>query len=188
MSMLQVCLKQSWPQNQPIAKVVFPQILPNHLGNLVTLWMMLPKLEIQQHQFSKPYRQFAFVESPHPMLLWVNALQATDGTSCWLPCYLDLKDRKNQGIVRLLAETGYYRLLLFSTEDPQHCAQVITVTLTPERCQQLRQWLQTSQDKESKAQPILSQRLLKAEFDQLKSQPLSNLEANALTFPVTGIR
>lgn len=178
--MLHVCLQQSWPQDKPIAKIVFPQILPSHLGNLVTLWVMLPKQDIQHHLFSKPYRHFLFTESPYPMLLWITALHTQEHDSRWLPCYLDLKDPTSQEIARRLAETGYYRLLLFSTEEPERCAQVMTVTLSPEQCQSLQEWAKTSQTLQSIARPSESRRLLKTEFEKLKSQLQVKVDFNNL--------
>ncbi len=169
-SMLQVCLQQSWPQDKPIAKIVFPQILPSSLGNLATLWVMLPHQEIQHHLFSKPYRQFLFIESPYPMLLWITAIHTQEHGSRWLPCYLDLKDPKSQQITQTLAQMGYYRLLLFSTQEPQRCAQVMTATLSPDQCQMLSKWAKISQSLQPTARPIASRRLLNTEFDKIKSQ------------------
>jgi serine/threonine-protein kinase len=168
--MLQACLQQSWPQDKPIAKIVFPQILPSSLGNLATLWVMLPHQEIQHHLFSKPYRQFLFIESPYPMLLWITAIHTQEHGSRWLPCYLDLKDPKSQQITQTLAQMGYYRLLLFSTQEPQRCAQVMTATLSPDQCQMLSKWAKISQSLQPTARPIASRRLLNTEFDKIKSQ------------------
>jgi len=179
--MLQVCLQQPWPQDKLNTKFVFPQILPSSLGNLATLWVMLPKQEIQQHLFSKLYKQFLFIESPYPMLLWITAFHTQEHDPRWLCCYLDLKDSENQEIARRLAETGYYRLLLFSTEEPQRCTQVMTATLSPDQCQRLQEWAKTSQRLQPIAQPSLSQYLLKTKFEKLKSQFLVNLDSNNLT-------
>ncbi len=182
--MLQVCLQQSWPQDKPISQIVFPQILPSSLGNLATLWVMLPKQEIQNHLFTKPYKQFLFIESPYPMLLWITALHTQEHNSRWLPCYLDLKDPNNQEIAQRLAQTGYYRLLLFSSEEPQRCAQVMTVTLSPDQCQRLQAWVKISQTLKSTARPSESRRLLKTELEKLKSQVLVKVDFNNLALPL----
>ncbi len=182
--MLQVCLQQSWPQDKPIAEIVFPQILPSQLGDLATLWVMFPKQEIQNHLYSKPYRQFLYVESPYPMLLWVTALHTPEQRSRWLPCYLDLKDPKSQEIAQRLSQTGYYRLLLFSADEPQRCAQVMTVTLSPNQCQNLQQWLKISQSLQPMARPSTSRHLLKTEFENLKSQLVEKLDFNNLAVPL----
>jgi len=178
--MLQVCLRQSWPQDKPIAKIVFLQMLPSSLGNLATLWVMLPDREIQDCQFSKPFRQFLFIESPYPMLLWITALHSQEHGYRWFPCYLDLKDPERLEIAQRLAETGYYRILLFSTEEPQSCTQVITATLSPEQRDRLREWTQASQMLQPTERPVASRRLLKSEFDNLKSQILEKLDLNHL--------
>jgi serine/threonine-protein kinase len=184
-SMLQICLQQSWPQDKPIAKIVFPQLLPSNLGKSATLWLMLPKQEIKHHLFSKPYRQFLFIESPYPMLLWITVLHNQEHGSRWLPCYLDLKEPKSQEIVQSLAETGYYRLLLFCTEEPQRCAQVMTATLSPDQCHRLQEWSQTSLTLKPKERPSVSRRLLKTEFEKLKSQLLVKLDFNNQPVPLT---
>jgi serine/threonine-protein kinase len=182
--MLQVCLQQSWPQDKPIAQIVFPQILPSCPGDLATLWVMLPKQEIQHCLFSKPYRQFLFIESPYPMLLWITALRTNEQGFRWLPCYLDLKDPKSQEIVRRLAQTGYYRLLLFSTEEPQRCTQVMTVTLSPDQCQKLQASVKTSQTLYTTARPSESRHLLKTELEKLKTQLLVSLDFNNYALPL----
>jgi hypothetical protein len=178
--MLQVCLQQSWPQDKPIAKIVFPQILPSSLGNLATLWVMLPKQEIQDCQFSKPYRQLLFIESPYPMLLWITALHSQEHGYRWLPCYLDLKDPERLEVAQRLAQTGYYRVLLFSTEQPEQCTQVITITLSPEQKHRLQEWTKASQELQPTDRPAASRRLLKSELEKLKSQLLAKLDLNTL--------
>lgn len=73
------------------------------------------------------------------MLLWISTLHAPEhNTRRLLACYLDLKNSKSLEIVQRLAETGYYRLLLFNIDQPQRCTQVMTVTLSPDQCQCLQ--------------------------------------------------
>jgi serine/threonine-protein kinase len=176
--MLQACLQQSWPQDKPIAQIVFPQIIPSSLGNLAAQWVMLPKQDILHHLYSKPFKQFFFLESPYPMLLWITALHNQEHRTQWLPCYLDLKDPKSLEIAQRLAKMSFYRLLLFCTEEPQRCAQVMTATLSTNQCQRLQKWIEKSQTLEPTARPIESRRLLKAEFETLKSQFPGKLEFN----------
>ena len=176
--MLQICLQQSWPQDKPISQIVFPQIIPSSLGNLAAQWVMLPKQAILHHLYSKPFKQFFFIESPYPMLLWISALHNQDHGTQWLPCYLDLKDQKNREIAQRLAKMSFYRLLLFCQEEPQRCALVMTVTLSSQQCQRLQQWLDTSQTIEPTSRPIESRRLLKVEFEKLKTQFPAKLEFN----------
>lgn len=178
--MLQVCLQQSWPKDKPIARIVFPQTIPSSLGNLATQWVMLPKREILHHLYSRRYKQFCFVESPYPMLLWLTALHSEEWGTRWFPCYLDMKDPKNLEIVQCLAETGFYRLLLFCTEEPERCAQAMTITLSPEECQRLRGWIKQSQTLQPTARPIDSRPLLKSKFEKLKSQFSAQLDYSNL--------
>jgi serine/threonine-protein kinase len=91
-----------------------------------------------------------------------------------------MKDPKNLEIVQCLAETGFYRLLLFCTEEPQSCAQVMTVTLSPEECQSLRGWIKQSQTLQPTARPIDSRPLLKSKFETLKSEFPDKLDYNNL--------
>jgi serine/threonine-protein kinase len=182
--MLQICLDQSWPQDKPIAQIVFSQLLPSSLGDMVTLWVMLPQQDIQHHLFSKLHKQFLFMELPHPMLLWVTALHTEQHNSRWLPCYLDLKEPESQEIARRLAATGYYRVLLFSTQEPLRCAQVMTATLSPDQCQRLQTWIETSQTLQPISRPIDSRRLLKTEFEKLKSQFLVKLDFSDRVLPI----
>lgn len=178
--MLQICLKQSWPQDKPIAQIVFPQIIPSSLGNLAAQWVMLPKQDILHHLYSKPFKQFFFIETPYPMLLWITALCNQEHGTQWLPCYLDLKEPKSLEIAQRLAETSYYRLLLFCTDEPQRCAQVMTATLSTNQCQTLQAWIAKSQTLKPTARPIESRRLLKAELEKLKSQFTGKLEFSNL--------
>lgn len=173
--MLKVCLQQSWPQEKPVSKLVFPRILPTSYGNLVTLWVMLPKQEIEKNLFCKVYKQFLFIDVPSPMLLWVNRIYLKDRTTEYLPCYLDLQKQKSQEIVKHMSETGYYRLLLFSTQKPQRCSQVLTVPLSPELCQNLQKWLTLSQSSKPKISSSLSKFRLQTKFEKLKYRSLAEL-------------
>ena len=176
--MLQICLQQSWPQDKPISQIVFSQIIPSNLGNLAAQWVMLPKQNLLHHLYSKPFKQFLFIESPYPMLLWITALHNQEHGTQWIPCYLDLKEPKSLEIAQRLAATSYYRLLLFCTEEPQRCAQVMTATLSSNQCQRLQEWIKKSQTLQPTARPIESRQLLKAEFEKIKSQVPGQLEFN----------
>ena len=176
--MLQACLQQSWPQDKPIAQIVFPQIIPSSLGNLAAQWVMLPKQDIVHHLYSKPFKQFLFIESPHPMLLWITALHNQEHGTQWLPCYLDLKEQKSIEMAQRLAKMSYYRLLLFCTEEPQRCAQVMTATLSSSQCQRLQEWSHKSQTIQPKARPVESRQLLKVELEKLKSEFPGQAEFN----------
>lgn len=169
--MIQVCLDQSWPQDKPVAQIVFPKLLPTRSGNLVTLWVMLPKQEIQNRLFSKFQKELIFTESPHPMLLWTTQMITQQQEDRWLPCYLDLKDSKGEEIARCLAEKGFYYLLFFAMEEPQYCTEVMAATLNRYQTKMLTKWANTSQSLQPIGRPSASKRLLKQELDKLKSNP-----------------
>ncbi|NER29624.1 MAG: serine/threonine protein kinase, partial [Symploca sp. SIO1C4] len=160
------------------------KILPSKLGGLATLWAMLPNHQIQRHPHHQPYKRFLFIELPSPMLLWMTGIHTKDKCFQLLPCYLDLQDPKSREILVRMTQTGYYRLLLFSTETPQKCTQVMTTTLDPQQCQMLHEWLEASQISETKAQSGVSKFLLKNEFEKIKSQPLEKFDSDNLNYPL----
>jgi serine/threonine-protein kinase len=176
-SITEVCQLNSWPQDKPIADIVFPH--PLHINNheSTALWVMLPQHEIQKHLPSTRYNQFLFIPSPHPMILWITVLHSVEHGPKWLPYYLDLKTHQGQEIVRLLAATRNYRMLLFAKEVPQHAYTCLTLNIAPAQCQLLQEWLITSEILVSDADPQVSKSLLKEEFQKLKPQLLMKLEA-----------
>lgn len=180
-SVEEICRLQSWPKDKPIAQIVFPQVLNTSREAAITLWVMLNKAEIQQRQFStlynKLYKNFLCMMSPHPMVLWLTVLYNREQGPRWLRCYLDLKTTKGQEIARLLGQKGTYHILLFAVEEPQRCAQTISVKLNPSQCQLLQDWANTSQIINA-AQPNLSKSLLKQEFERLQPQILMKLESD----------
>lgn len=144
---------------------------------MTALWVMLPQQEIERRLQSTRYNQFLFITSPHPMMLWITVLYNRKHGPKWLPCYLDMKTPQGQEIVRLLGETGYYRLLLFAREAPQQAHTCLLLSIAPAQSQRLREWTGTSQTLISPANPQLSKSLLKKEFEKVKSQILMKLEA-----------
>lgn len=179
----EICQLTSWPKNKPQATIVFPHIIRANREVLATLWVMLKKPDIQNHQVSTRYNQFLFLEAPHPMVLWITALHNREYGARWLPCYLDLKTALGQKIVRLLGETGYYRLLFFALLEPERCANVMTSTIDPTQRQLLTKWANSSIAFVSAAQPQMSKRILKQEFEKLKPKILMKLEAIHSDYP-----
>ncbi|MEM9447769.1 MAG: serine/threonine-protein kinase [Cyanobacteria bacterium P01_E01_bin.6] len=125
-----ICRLQSWPKDKPIADIVFPHILRTSKQPLLTLWVMLPRIAIEQLTDCTAHNKFMFIESPHPVLLWVTVLYSVEHGPRWFPCYLDLKKRYAQKMLNLLIEAKHYRVLLFSREYSQACTRVITLTIT----------------------------------------------------------
>jgi serine/threonine-protein kinase len=180
----EICREASWPKDKPLATIVFPHIIRTSHEVLPTLWVMLKKQDIQNRQVSTRYNQFLFLMSPHPMVLWITALHNREYGASWLPCYLDLKTGIGQKMARLLGETGSYRILFFAlSEPPEPCTNVMTSTIAPVQRQRLIHWANTSQTLVSLAQPQLSKKILKQEFEKLKSKILMKLEAIHSDYP-----
>jgi serine/threonine-protein kinase len=183
LSVDEICRQQSWPPNKPQQQIVFPHIIKANGESLATLWVMLKKQDIQNRQVSSRYNQFLFIESPHPMMLWITALHNREHGANWLPCYLDMKSDLGQKTVRLLGEAGCYRILFFALSEPDHCGNVMTSTIAPAQCKLLTKWANTSQTLSSSGQPQFSKRVLKQEFEKLKPKILMKLEAIHTDYP-----
>ncbi|MBW4646240.1 MAG: serine/threonine protein kinase [Goleter apudmare HA4340-LM2] len=167
----------SWPQNKPIADIVFPQPI-DHTGEVSpALWVMLPQQEIQNRLGCTRYNQFLFITVPHPMLLWITVIYNRKHGPKWLPYYLDLKTSLGQEITHLLARTGYYRLLFFPREKPERCSHILLSSIAPAQRQRLQQWVNSSQVIVSSAEPQMSKNLLKNEYEKIKPSILAKLEA-----------
>lgn len=167
----------SWPQDKPNADIVFPQAIRIKDNVLPALWVMLPKQEIQNRLVCTRYNQFLFITSPHPMLLWITVIYNRKYGPKWLPYYLDLKTSHGQEIARLVASTGYYRLLFFAREAPQSCSAIQLSSIAPAQRQRLQQWVTISNTLVSSADPQVSKNLLKNEYNKIKPRILSKLEA-----------
>jgi serine/threonine-protein kinase len=179
----EICLATSWPKDKPHATIVFPHILKANKELIATLWVMLHKQDIQNRLVSTRYNQFLFLPSPHPIVLWITALHNREHGARWLPCYLDLKTDLGQKIVRLLGESGSYRILFFSLSEPHQCANVMTSTIAPAQCKMLTNWANSSRAVVSSSQPQLSKRILKQEFEKLKPKILLKLQAIHTDYP-----
>ncbi len=172
-----------WPQNKPVAQIVFPQIYTNGKESVPTIWVMLPQAEIRSLQlnrlYNRIYQNFLCAMSPHPTALWLTALynrfHSRESGPRWLRCYLDLKSTLGQDMIRLLGAKGEYKILLFALEDPEPCAHVITATIHPDQCSLLKQWAILSQSALSVGTINTSKSLLQAEFEKLKPRILEEL-------------
>jgi hypothetical protein len=179
----EACQLTTWPQDKPIAQIVFPHVLKTKREEIATVWVMLHQQEIENLQlgklYNKLYKNFLCCMSPHPMLLWMTALynqlhhKATGPR--WLRCYLDLKSDQGQQVIRLLVERKQYHVLFFALEDPQHCAYVMPIALNDSQLSQLQTWTVDSQNWKSIGNPTLSKDLLKGEFNKLKPKVTGDL-------------
>ncbi|MEP0870858.1 serine/threonine protein kinase [Trichocoleus desertorum AS-A10] len=170
------CKLTSWPKSKPLAEIVFAQPLKTSDEVLATLWVMMPKQEIQRRLLATRYNQFMFMLAPHPMLLWLTALHNREHGPRWLPCYLDLKTPQGQQMTRLLAENGLYRLLFFALEEPQRCVTVMSSKIADLQRDRLREWADISRTFVSTAQPNNTKTLLKQELEKVKPKILMKLE------------
>jgi eukaryotic-like serine/threonine-protein kinase len=171
-------IKQAtWPKNKPIANIVFPQILNINDSFNPTLWIMLPRAEIQKRLVCTRYNQFMFIMNPHPMLLWITVIYNRLHGAKWLPYYLDLKTNFAIEVARLLGETGNYRLLLFACEEPNYPEHILISTIATDQCRRLHDWLAISHTLSSSGGAQLSKNLLKNEYEKIKPQILAKLGA-----------
>ncbi|WP_026732921.1 serine/threonine protein kinase [Fischerella sp. PCC 9605] len=171
-----VCLQKTWPKNQPIAPICFSHLIHTQQGMIPTFWAMLPKKEIAKFLEKNNSTEFIFKSNLYPMVLWITVLSDTQiKLTRWLSCFLDLKDHKGQKIVKALADTGYYHLLFFALEEPNSCANVMTLTFTATQRQQLADCLELSQKADIVISSSESKNILKTECEKMKPEILQNL-------------
>ncbi|WP_414542748.1 hypothetical protein [Nostoc sp. CCY0012] len=168
-----------WPQNKPIANIVFPQPIQFNGEILPALWIMLPQREIISRLVCNIYNQFLFIATPHPMLLWITVIYNRKHEPKCLPYYLDMKTSLGQEMACLVAQKTSYRLLLFAKESPDRCSHILTSSIDPAQPQRLQQWIAMSKTFVSSADPQLSKRLLKSEYEKIKPQIIAKLAAMA---------
>ena len=180
-SVTEICLQTPWPQDKPLRKIVFAQLIDTHLGEAPVLCVMLDRDDIQQRISSTRYNQFLYLGNPHPMLLWITVLYNTDRGEKWLPCYLDLKSNKGQQIARALAETRKYRILFYGLDEPQQCQHAASSTINAGNCKMLQQWANLSQVTRSTGDPKMSKKILKQELEKLKDKILHKVKASKFT-------
>ncbi|MBD0334166.1 MAG: serine/threonine protein kinase, partial [Cyanobacteria bacterium Co-bin13] len=174
----QHCRLTSWPKGKPTAEIVFPHALPMSRGPLPTLWAMMPRLEIERRLISTRYNTFICTLSPHPMVLWLTVLYSSSHGPRWLPCYLDLKTPAGQEMIALMAQNGYYKLLLFALEDPRRCAHVLTCKVATPQKALLKEWTLTARSQPSLGGANISKDLLRHELNEkLKPKVLRQLES-----------
>lgn len=165
-----------WPDDKPVANIVFPSFLESEHQEAIALWMMLSREEIQQRFLNARYNQFLCTMQPHPMILWITTLYDRNIGARWLPCYLDLKHSRGRKIANLLSQTGYYPVIFFACEDPEQPANVRTFSIAQDQRVRFQEWLQLSQHALSVDSPMTSKQLLKAELEKNKPKILRKLE------------
>lgn len=166
----QIFWQAIWPPNKPIQEIVFPRLLDTEKDSIASLWLMLPKADIQKRSHSIRYNQFLFIKLPHPMLLWLTVLYNKQLGPKWLPCYLDMQEPQNQKMVYSLASNERYPLILFTLEAPNLCTSVMSSYINDTQRQTLKTWLEQSKTLPPSSQAHLSKNLLKQQYKQMQSQ------------------
>ncbi|MEM8722786.1 MAG: serine/threonine-protein kinase [Cyanobacteria bacterium P01_G01_bin.39] len=180
-SVTEICLQTPWPQNKPVRKIVFSQLVTTPLGEAPVLCVMLDQEDIHQRISSTRYNQFLYLSSPHPMLLWITLLYNPEYGAKWLPCYLDLKSDKGQQITRALSETGKYRILFYALEEPEQCQHIARSMINARNRKMLLQWANLSQVTPSIGEVKMAKQILKQELEKLKEKILDKVKASKLT-------
>lgn len=168
----QECRQKKWPKNKPVGLICFPHLLHTIRGNIPTFWAMLPQAEIMKFQEKTHNTQFISKIEDYPMILWVTILHDESDLIRWLSYYLDIKDNREEKILRTLAGIGYYHLLFFACEYPHKCSHVMTFMLTAKQRQHLSDAINLSFNKKNKNRisPTQAKSLLKIEYEKLKVQ------------------
>lgn len=166
-----------WPDNMPIAEIVFPRATSTSHGIVPTLWVMMSKAEIQRRIVCTRYNQFLYMQAPHPMVLWLTVLYNRGQEPRWLPCYLDLKTTQGRQIAHLLGKAGKYDILFFAQEEARRCTHTQTSTIAASQCRLLHEWASFGQVSKSSPNPNVSKEHLKTALENIKPQIFMKLEA-----------
>lgn len=177
MSPTDICKFASWPANKPIGDICFANPIRTSKEVLATLWVMLSKQEVENRRNCTRYNYFLFAPMPHPTLLWLTVLYNSQHGPRWLPCYLDLKTSQGQQLTRLLGEAGQYRILFFTKEEPQRCANIQVAPIAPAQCQRMKEWITMGQMSPTTSQFQVSKNQLKDALEEQKPRILMQLES-----------
>lgn len=180
-SVTEICLQTSWPEDKPLRKIVFSQLVDTPLGEMPVLCVMLEQEDIYRRISSARYNQFLYLANPHPTLLWITLLYNQEHGAKWLPCYLDLKSHKGQEIARALANKGKYRILFYGLDEPQQCQHIVSSVINKRNCEMLQQWANLSQVTRSFGDSKMARKALKQELEKLKEKILIKVKASKLT-------
>jgi len=170
------CLQKKWPKSKPTALIGFPHLLYTQEGVIPTFWAMLPQKEIDQFINKKHHTEFISQPHVYPMVLWVIMLYNEESfLTRWLSNYLDMKNEIGQKIVKSLERIGYYHLLFFSLENPNHQPKVITLTLSATQRQSLTDWINLGHLENINISSQEAKNLLKIDYEKVKLQIAPNL-------------
>lgn len=180
----QECWQKQWPKNKPLASICFPHLLHTTKGNIPTLWAMLPEAEILKLK-NKTHTNEFISKMDYPMVLWITMLYDHEsGLIRWLSYYLDIKDIREEKILRNLSGIGYYHLLLFTRENPHKCSHVITFLLTAKQRQYLSDIINSSQNSHKINSSKKAKNILKIEYEKFKKEVNKKLNINSKKLPI----
>ena len=179
-SVTEACLQTPWPEDKPLRKIVFSQLVDTYVGKAPVLCVMLEQEDIYQRISSTRYNKFLYLSNPHPTLLWITLLYNAEHGAKWLPCYLDLKTNKGQQITRTLAQEGKYRILFYALNEPRQCQHITHSIISPRNREMLQQWANLSQVTSS-GNMKMARNSLKQELEKLKDKILTKVKASKLT-------
>ena len=163
--------KQVWPENKPIAEIVFHQLAAVKNRQLPALWVMMKPQEIALHINNTGYNNFLFTPSPHPMVLWVTAFYNKQQGARWLSSYLDLKKPDIQTFVWQLAEVGTYPVLFFSKDFPNQYVSARRLHIASPQRKLLKEWVLMARSSMPIDSPQTSKSILRKELNEkLKPQ------------------
>ncbi|WP_069790267.1 serine/threonine protein kinase [Cyanobacterium sp. IPPAS B-1200] len=166
----------TWPNNKPIQKIVFPKVVISSGQTFPSLWVMIERDDILSRIKDMRYNQFLFLNSPHPMILWITVIYNPHRGPRWLPCYLDLKSQTSRQVTAALAKTGSYKILFFAVEEPGRCQHVTGSTIASNQCKIMAEWLENSKNTPNQGDAKMSKQRLRDEFNKLKPVILSKLK------------
>ena len=164
------CWQLTWPDNKPIQEIVFPQILDTTPKNVATICLMLSQEEIHKRAVCQLRNRFIWLQSPHPMLLWVTIIYTPGLGFKWLPCYLNMHNPQNHQLLYALADHERYPVVCFTLEAPHNCANVLSSYIDLNQRQMLKNWVEQSKTLPLSSQAHLSKNLLKQRYQHLQAQ------------------
>jgi len=167
-----------WPSDKPQQKIVFPSLTTKLDQVTASLWVMLEEEDIRSRMSSIRYNQFLFQTYPHPMVLWITVLYNRELGPRWLPCYLDLKTDIGKQVLKVLAESEGYHIVLFALNQPQQCLNVISAKTSIKQRALIKKVFSVSNAlNKVSSQPQISKNKLKQDFEKLKPKIVQELES-----------
>jgi serine/threonine-protein kinase len=110
------------------------------------------------------------------MLLWITVLSNRQLEPKWLPCYLDMQNTQNLQMVSTLITTHSYRLVLFTLESAQKSVKILRSSINPAQQENLKPWVQQTQQLPFSSQPLVGKKLLKRKYKQIQSSDTRAIE------------